>query len=161
MIRVLMMVLISFISAGFSESRLTEGEKLQFVARVIFSEAAGTSQVDRLLVAKVIKGRIGHPGFGKHENAYQVVNAPGAFSCINSNSLWDKPIEDFNKKELHIWQECLSLARYIPAMRKSSEVVYYHDHRIEKPKSWDNRWWWSHLVIKTEHFSFYGAKPRK
>lgn len=148
----------------YEEDPLLSPENI-FVARVIFSEAAlQCSDDERHLVVLVIKNRINHPGFGqgKLSSMHDVVTQAGAFSCIDdtNNNNWarSKHFADFNEKENTIWKQCLYLTQN--DLTGPTDVVYFHDKSINKPSSWDNKWWTAHKKTETEHFIFYSITNR-
>jgi len=131
-------------------------KEIEFVSKVIFCEAVGTSFYDMYLVASVIRNRIDNIGFakGRLKSMFEVVSQPGAFSCINDskNSNW----VDFGTnavKYLDRWKYCLELAS--ENFNFAPDIVYYHDHSIGKPSSWDNKYFSAVKVIETKHFTFY------
>jgi hypothetical protein len=135
-------------------------------ARVLFSETAGCSHRERLLVAGVMRNRIGNPPFGNAATLYDVVAQPGAFSCINDpdNANWRKTRDPdlLTRAERSVWEDCQGIVQHpIPrAVGPSGRLlVYYHDHSISKPASWDNARFHAVREISTEHFVFYSIVP--
>lgn len=141
---------------------LTDEEN--FIARVIFAETLNCSSDERLLVASVIKNRIGHRGFGsgKLKTMYDVVKEKRAFSCINDsgNKQWNKSgkLNELTPKERQVWNECAILAK--GNFKAVPTIVYYHDKSIKKPASWDNKYWSTKLEKTTTHFSFYSVESK-
>ena len=129
-------------------------------ARVIYSEAGPTcSSGERLMVASVIKNRIGHSGFGYQKSMEAVVTAKHQFSCINDpeNSNWLASAEAPNSKA---WSQAVALSKgnFTPV----TNAVYYHDKSISKPANWDNKYWRTVKTAETKNFVFYAveAKPK-
>lgn len=127
-------------------------------ARVIYSEASPIcSPAERFLVASVIKNRIGHEGFGRLGTMAQVAGAKGQFSCVNDakNSNWQASGGTLYDKA---WRQSVALSD--GGFTPYPGIVYYHDKSIDKPKSWDNKYWRSVKVIETAHFIFYRVEKR-
>ena len=132
------------------------------VARVLFCETANCTPQERLLVAGVMKNRIGHAAFGNVASLRAVVGQPDAFSCVGdrSNSNWARtryPAR-LTPAEQVIWRQCLALAQgdIPPTLGPSGRpLVFYHDKSIGKPASWDTQDW--HVVRErtTPHLVFY------
>ncbi len=136
------------------------------VARVLFSETANCTRHERLLVAGVMKNRMGNPAFGNAATLQAVVQQPGAFSCLGdrANANWLKTLHPgrMTPAERAIWEECLACVNAnIPAALGPSgrPLVYYHDQSIGKPASWDNAKWRAVREVSTEHFVFYSIVP--
>lgn len=136
------------------------------VARVLFSETAGCSAHERLLVAGVMHNRIGNRAFGNSASLKAVVTQPGAFSCIgdSDNANWRKSRhpESMKPGERAIWDACVACASALipPALGPSGRpLVYYHDKSIGMPASWNNAHWHAVREITTEHFVFYSIEP--
>lgn len=144
-------------------------EDENFVARVIFSEAAGTSKKERELVAASMINRMNHPGFGrgKLSSMRDVAEQPRAYSAINGNKLWyrsEHPEQFEYQPEIDAWEHSLQLATggARPLNGPSGNpIVYYHDGRVDKPSSWDNSWWNANLEIETDQFKFYSVTPSR
>jgi len=138
------------------------------VARVLFCETANCTPAERLLVAGLMKNRIGHPAFGNSSSLRDVVEQPGAFSCVgdDDNGNWAKTrhLSSLTAVEQRIWRECLVLANEdIPAAVGPSgrPLVFYHDRSIHKPKSWDGDTWHAVPELTTAHFVFYSIVPAR
>ena len=136
------------------------------VARVLFSETASCTRHERLLVAGVMRNRVGNAAFGDLPSVKAVVLQAGAFSCINDdgNGNWRKSRHpgSMSAGERAVWENCLEIANgtMAPAMGPSGRpLVYYHDHSIGKPRSWDNAKWHAVREVVTEHFVFYSIVP--
>lgn len=136
------------------------------VARVLFCETASCTRHERLLVAGVMKNRIGHPAFGYATSLHEVVGQPGAFSCggdeANGNWARTRNPAKLTMAEQAIWRECLALAHGdIPAALGPSgrPLTFYHDKSITKPKSWDTETWRVVHEHSTTHFVFYRVVP--
>ena len=136
------------------------------VARVLFSETANCTSQERLLVAGVMKNRIGHPAFGELTSLYEVAAQPGAFSCVDddSNGNWARTRHPalLTTAEQAIWRECLALAHgnIPPALGPSGRpLTFYHDKTITKPKAWDTETWQVVHEHSTVHFVFYSVVP--
>lgn len=133
------------------------------VARVIFSEASTIcSGVERHHVASVIKNRVMHKGFLKLKTMEEVVLAPGQFSCVEDygNQNWANSEkyasgEEIDPRDRSAWNQALLLEN--GHFTEIKGVVYYHDRRIIKPKSWDNKYWKAFKIVETDHFIFYGV----
>jgi len=154
-------------------------EEIKFIARVIYSEAGPTCDIeDRRLVGRVMLNRIGHPGF-KVKSMLEAASYPGAFSCVNDpkNSNWMES-EDFsappeakaNDKRTKTWLEAWHVAASTTSWEDDFKtlkepiekvLVYYHDHTIWTPGSWNNRWWRTIILGSTLNFSYYAAIPRQ
>jgi len=136
------------------------------VTSVIFAETGPiSSTIERLWVASAIRNRIKHPGFkrGKLKTMKDVVRQKGQFESLGdkSNSTWVRsrnPVQ-LTGKDLADWNQSRRLAKgnFTPI---DSEVVYFHDKSIKKPKSWDNKYWTAYVIKKTPHFIFYGINPK-
>jgi spore germination cell wall hydrolase CwlJ-like protein len=129
---------------------------IDITAAVIYAEASPIcSYQERYLVASVIKNRIKNPAFGggKLFSMEDVVRQKGAFSCLWSpgNTNWQDLIKGRYKKPVFKETVILAAGEFIP----ESGIVYYHDKSIEKPRSWDNKYWKTIRAIETEHFIFY------
>jgi len=141
------------------------------VSRIIFSEASPiVSNEERELVATTIMNRKNHRGFGrgKLEDMEDVVTQPGAFEALNDprNSNWARSgnPQRFSGKELQAWLHSVELSEgnFTPIQSPSGRpIVYYHDKSIEKPSSWDNKYWKAIKEIETPHFIFYSVVPAK
>lgn len=145
--------------------------KIHLIASVLYAEARGATSEDRRRLAAVMKNRVGHKGFnkGRLKTAYAVANATnpnGAhqFNCINDpkNNQWQKTRNPANMddKDFTVWKECVGLAKQLMAgtfKPVNTKIVYYHDHSIAKPPSWDNPYWITYLVYETGFFIFYAA----
>ena len=136
------------------------------VVRVLFSETADCTRKERLLVAGVMKNRVGNPAFGDCATLKAVVQQPGAFSCIGDgdNANWPKTRHpnQMTPAERMVWEECLVLLNgNIPSAIGPSgrPLVYYHDKSIYKPASWDNTKWHAVREETTDHFIFYSIVP--
>ena len=136
------------------------------VARVLFSETANCTPHERMLVAGVMRNRIGNRAFGNSATLLAVVQQRGAFSCIGdgNNANWRKTLHpgQMTLAERTIWEECLACANgNIPSALGPSgrPLVYYHDKSIGKPASWDNARWRAVREVSTEHFVFYSLVP--
>ena len=143
-------------------------QRPDLVTRVLFCETANCTPQERLLVAGVIRNRVGRPAFGTPASLREVVEQSGAFSCIDDddNYNWAKTRHpaSLTATEQAIWRECLALAQghiqsvYGPSGRP---LIYYHDRSITKPRSWDNQTWHAVLERTTIHFAFYSIVPVK
>lgn len=158
-----------------TEYEAVEGDDASnFVARVIFAEAASASPEEREMVAATMRNRIKHPGFGWLANnkgsslsdMYEVVNEPKAFEAVgdSDNRQWAlsaRP-DKMNEKERQIFKHAQSVAKSPPSIKGKSgrPIVYYHDKSIDKPKNWDNKYWKTHLEFDTPKFKFYSITPR-
>lgn len=145
--------------------------KTYLIASVIYAEARGTNALNRKLLATVMCNRKGHRGFnrGRLASAYATANATNAngvhqFSCIDdpNNAEWQKTRNpaNMNYQDLAVWKECVGLAKQLMTgtfKPVNTKIVYYHDHSIAKPASWDNPYWSTYLVYKTGFFIFYAA----
>jgi hypothetical protein len=138
----------------------------EIVVRVLFSETANCTLRERLLVAGVMRNRIGNPAFGNGATLQAVVQQPGAFSCIgdSENANWGKSRhpDRMAPAERAVWQQCLAIVngQIPPALGPSGRpLVYYHDKSIGKPASWNNAKWQAVREIVTEHFVFYSIIP--
>jgi len=133
------------------------------VARVIFAEAANADHLEKKLVMSVILNRVGHIGFGRIESTRGVVLQSKAFSCVNGkgSTLWTisgnpSKIDGLNRDT---WKECLDVAKMTVPLR--TDIVYYHDHSIKKPSSWNNAYWNAIEVVRTKKFVFYRVEEQK
>jgi hypothetical protein len=158
-----------------AEYEQVEGDDAgNFVARVIFAEAASASPEERAMVAATMRNRIKHPGFGwlandkgsSLNNMYEVVNEPKAFEAVgdSDNRQWAlsaRP-DKMNERERQIFGHAQGLAKSPQSIKGKSgrPIVYYHDKSIDKPKSWDNDYWKTHLEYDTPKFKFYSITPR-
>jgi hypothetical protein len=136
------------------------------VARVLFAETANCTRHERLLVAGVMRNRVGNAAFGGLPSVKAVVLQEGAFSCINDsdNANWRESRHPafMSSAERAVWEHCLEIAggSIAPAFGPSGRpLVYYHDHSIGKPRSWDNQKWHAVREVVTEHFVFYSIVP--
>jgi len=174
-----------FLCLGFKHSdnhwkdEMTISEKVKFVARVIFSEAGPEcSQADRLLVRTTMRNRAMHEGF-KADNVYEAASQPGAYSCVNDpkNRHWAES-EGYPLSDIHhvisdldtaiAWSQAVDLAMEVRgymdgSMQKAGGTqypimtVYYHDHSIDKPASWDNKWFTAIKRGDTGKLIYYSA----
>jgi hypothetical protein len=145
----------------FSWSALGDG----LVARVIFAETGpACTTTERLLVASVVKNRIGHKGFdlGRLKTMRDVVSQKGQFESLghSKNSTWVRSADPSKLKgaDVAAWRQSSLLARG-KFTTMTREAVYFHDKSISKPK-WDNRYWKTYKVAETKHFVFYGVRER-
>jgi Cell Wall Hydrolase len=136
------------------------------VVRVLFAETANCTPQERMLVAGVMKNRVGNPAFGNAWTLKAVVLQPGAFSCIgdSSNANWgiSRHPALMTSAERIVWKECLAcVSGNIPSAVGPSGrlLVYYHDRSISKPATWDNAAWRAIREQSTEHFVFYSIVP--
>jgi hypothetical protein len=134
--------------------------------RVLYSETAGCSVRERLLVAGVMQNRVGNRAFGNLPSIEEVARQPGAFSCIDdpANGNWKKTArpDRMSAGERVVWEQCERvMAGEIPRAEGpgGTALVYYHDRSITKPRSWDNAKWRAMLEVSTEHFLFYSIVP--
>lgn len=143
-------------------------EQIDFVARVLFAETAGTDKASRALVASVIANRMGAAYFPV-ETAYDTVRQPRAFSCIGdrANAQWRKSAhpETLTKKERAIWNECVGLAKALVTKTfkpVDTSAVYYHDPSVVMPRNWDNVWFTPHRIdgLPSKKFFFYRVTPK-
>ena len=132
------------------------------VARVLFAETASCSSRERMLVAAVMRNRIGNAAFGGLPTLQAVVLQRGAFSCVGDadNRNWLKTLHPatMTTRERAVWADCLAIANgsILAAVGPSGRpLVYYHDKSIGKPVSWDNAKWRAVREEVTEHFVFY------
>jgi len=136
------------------------------VARVLFSETANCTTSERMLVAGVMKNRIGHAFFGGATTMNEVARQPGAFSCVadGDNQNWYKTAHpsQMTSAERKIWEQCLAYANgAVPPARGPSgrPLVYYHDKSIGKPATWNNDRWRAVREMSTAHLVFYSIVP--
>ena len=174
MLGVLLVILSALLmGAAYANQSSNVIDDKNYVVRVIFAETVPSVSPDcnyeRLLVASVIQGRIGHPGFGKLKSMVQVVKQKGAFSCVNDskNQMWKKGANPDTLKgnEKEAYEQCLKLAAgdFEAILGPSGEkLVYYHDRSLKAaPKGWYSKYYEPVLEIETEHFKFYSVRARK
>jgi hypothetical protein len=133
-------------------------------ARIIFAETGpACSRTERLWVASTIKNRIKHRGFklGKLKSMRDVVTQKNAFESLNDNrnSTWVRSVNPAKLKGADVpayrQSALLSKGGFTPV---NSDVVYFHDKSISKPKGWDNKYWTAYKIAETKHFIFYGVR---
>ncbi len=151
-------------------------QKKLFLAHVLFAEAGGTVSLedtnpsDRYMslrmLATCIQNRKGRPGFGKHQNAYDIVNGKNQFQCVSEpNNLWrlaDTP-DKMGPKQKAGWKEALRLADELNRgtfKPLHQSAVYFHDKSIDKPSNWDNKYYKTKRIAQTKYFYFYEAIPK-
>jgi hypothetical protein len=135
-------------------------------ARIIFAETGpACSGAERLWVASTIKNRIKHRGFnlGKLKTMRDVVTQKNAFESLNDpkNSTWVRGANPgkLTGADATAYRQSAQLARG-KFVSVNTEVVYFHDKSIKRPKGWDNKYWTTFKIAETKHFIFYGVKAK-
>ena len=137
-----------------------------FIAKTIYSETSTLCTYEEIVaVACVIQNRIGLKDFGNCENALEVCKKPGSFTAVsNHNSNWDEYTPNLNKFTYYDARLAKALASPNVEIKGASwmkDIVYYHDKSIQKPRSWDNKYYKTVLVKITPKFKFYKVIKRK
>jgi hypothetical protein len=165
--RILVAIVVMTLLAGWAAWYFAPRKLPPIAVRVLYSETAGCSARERLLVAGVMQNRVGNRAFGNLPSIEEVCRQPGAFSCIDdsANANWRKTArpDRMSSNERRVWDECERvLAQDIPpaAGPSGAPLVYYHDRSITKPRSWDNSAWRAVLEVSTEHFLFYSIRAQ-
>ena len=164
--RTLAAIFIMIIFAAFAAWYFAPHPLPPVAARVLFSETAGCTPRERLLVAGVMQNRVRHRAFGDLASIEEVARQPGAFSCVNDpdNANWHKTArpDRMTTAERAVWDQCVRcLASAIPPATgpTGAPLVFYHDRSITKPASWDHGSWRAVHEVSTEHFLFYSITP--
>jgi hypothetical protein len=138
-----------------------------FIARVLYAESANVPAEERVLIAQLIKNRIGNPAFGSPGDAISVVKQRNAFTSINdsSNKQFAKASnpEKMKPEERLIWQHCLTLGQSLVdgSLKSDPSLQAYHDKSISKPKSWQNNKYYTYTAVKnTSHYVFYKVEKK-
>ena len=137
-----------------------------FIAKTLYSETSTLCTYEEIVaVACVIQNRIGLKDFGNCESAIEVCKKPGSFTAVSHhNSNWNQFKSNLNKFTYYDARLAKALADPNVDIRGSSwmkDIVYYHDKSIQKPRSWDNKYYKTVLVKVTPKFKFYRVIKKK
>lgn len=147
----------------FALTFIANAQDANLVARVIVSEAGPECSIkERVLVASVIKNRIGHKGFanGKLKSMLEVVKQKNAFECIghdkNKNWKWSANPQNYwhNKSWRLAWRNASALAK--GKFHYRNDVHFFVTKGFKIPKGFVSKKYWNlEKVVSTEHFDFY------
>ena len=124
------------------------------LARTLVGEARGTSLLDMLGVAAVVRERVLRPGWWSQPlHSWQsVCRARYQFSCWNEGDPNREVILHAEMREPKAWQRAVRIADYAVHYLRDQDIAqlfgvggpeefptHYHDRSIDTPKAWGDK----------------------